>query len=173
MRPIVVGAGPAGLFAALRLAEAGAPAVLLERGAPVHERLQDVRAFWRRAVLDPDSNVVFGEGGAGAFSDGKIYTRRRDGELGYIFRRLVQHGADPEILEEGWAHLGTDRIQRILPALRERLAELGVELRFHSPCAASSWRAAAASACAWTARRSCAAGRCWSRQATAPGTSGA
>ncbi|MCB9796270.1 MAG: FAD-binding protein [Alphaproteobacteria bacterium] len=133
VRPIVVGAGPAGLFAALRLAEAGAPAVLLERGAPVHERLQDVRAFWRRAVLDPDSNVVFGEGGAGAFSDGKIYTRRRDGELGYIFRRLVQHGADPEILEEGWAHLGTDRIQRILPALRERLAELGVELRFHSP----------------------------------------
>ncbi|MCB9741587.1 MAG: hypothetical protein H6741_24790 [Alphaproteobacteria bacterium] len=132
VRPIVVGAGPAGLFAALRLGEAGAPAVLLERGAPVDERLQDVRAFWRRALLNPESNAVFGEGGAGAFSDGKIYTRRRDGELGYIFRRLVQMGADPSILEEGWAHLGTDRIQRILPTLRARLTELGVEVRFHA-----------------------------------------
>ncbi len=132
VRPIIIGAGPAGLFAALRLGEAGAPAVLLERGAPVEERHHDVRAFWRRAVLDTESNVVFGEGGAGAFSDGKIYTRRRDGELGWIFRRLVDHGADPAVLEEGWAHLGTDRIREILPRLRARLVELGVEVRFHA-----------------------------------------
>ena len=131
-RPIVVGAGPAGLFAALRLAEAGAPAVLLERGGPVEERHHDVRRFWRHRELDPESNVVYGEGGAGAFSDGKIYTRRRDGELGWIFRRLVEFGADPEILEEGWAHLGTDRIREILPRLRGRLIELGVEVRFHA-----------------------------------------
>ena len=132
VRPIVVGAGPAGLFAALALAEGGAPVLLLERGAPVEERFQDIRRFWRHAELNPESNVVYGEGGAGAFSDGKIYTRRRDGELGWIFRRLVDFGADPEILEEGWAHLGTDRIQRILPKLRERLVELGVEVRFHA-----------------------------------------
>ena len=132
VRPIVVGAGPAGLFAALRFGEAGIPAVLLERGGPVEERHHAVRAFWRHAELDLDTNVVFGEGGAGAFSDGKIYTRRRDGELGWIFRRLVDFGADPEILEEGWAHLGTDRIRAILPRMRARLIELGVEVRFHA-----------------------------------------
>ena len=131
-RPIVVGAGPAGLFAALRLGEAGAPAILLERGGPVEERHLAVRSFWRQGVLDADTNVVFGEGGAGAFSDGKIYTRRRDGDLGYVFRRLVDMGADPEILEEGWAHLGTDRIRAILPVLRKRLIELGVEVRFNA-----------------------------------------
>ncbi len=132
VRPVVVGAGPAGLFAALRLGEAGAPAILLERGGPVEERHHAVRRFWRHGELDLDTNVVFGEGGAGAFSDGKIYTRRRDGDLGYVFRRLVDMGADPEILEEGWAHLGTDRVRAILPRLRARLQELGVEVRFHA-----------------------------------------
>jgi uncharacterized FAD-dependent dehydrogenase len=130
--PVVVGAGPAGLFAALRLAEAGAPAVLLERGRPVDQRVKSVNRFWRGAPLDPEDNVVFGEGGAGTFSDGKIYTRRRDGELGYIFRRLVDFGADPSILQEAWAHLGTDRVRRILPVLRQRLIELGATVRFEA-----------------------------------------
>jgi len=134
-RPIVIGAGPAGLFAALRLGEAGAPAILLERGEPVQDRHYTVRDFWRHGRLNAESNVVFGEGGAGAFSDGKIYTRRRDGDLGWVFRRLVQMGADPEILAEGWAHLGTDRIREILPRLRDRLTELGVEVRFSTPVA--------------------------------------
>lgn len=132
VRPIVVGAGPAGLFAALRLAEAGAPAVLLERGDGVEQRHYKVRDFWRHRSLDPESNVVFGEGGAGAFSDGKIYTRRRDGDLGWIFRRLVEAGADPEILAEGYAHLGTDKIREIIPRLRHKMQALGVEVRFNS-----------------------------------------
>ena len=129
-RPIVVGAGPAGLFAALRLAEAGAPAVLLERGQPVEGRIPEVNRFWRGQPLDPENNILFGEGGAGTFSDGKIYTRRRDGELGWVFRTLVDAGADPGILQEAWAHLGTDKVRAILPVLRKRLLAGGVEVRF-------------------------------------------
>ncbi len=132
-RPIVIGAGPAGLFAALYLAEAGAPAVLFERGGPIEDRVPAVNNFWRRkADLDPENNVVFGEGGAGTFSDGKIYTRRRDGELGFIFRRLADFGAPDEVLSDAYAHLGTDRIRAILPPFRERLRELGTEIRFHT-----------------------------------------
>ncbi len=131
-RPIVVGAGPAGLFAALRLAEAGAPAILLERGQPVEGRIPEVNRFWRGQPLDPENNILFGEGGAGTFSDGKIYTRRRDGELGWVFRTLVDAGADPGILQEAWAHLGTDKVRAILPVLRKRLLASGVEVRFGS-----------------------------------------
>lgn len=131
-RPIIVGAGPAGLFCALRLAEAGAPAVLIERGGPVEERIPKVNSFWRGGPLDEECNVVFGEGGAGTFSDGKIYTRRRDGELGWVFRRLVDAGADPGILQESWAHLGTDKVRAILPELRRQLLAAGVEVRFNT-----------------------------------------
>ncbi len=133
VRPIVVGAGPAGLFAALYLAESGAPVTLLERGSPVEQRTGEVNGFWRgQRELDGESNLVFGEGGAGTFSDGKIYTRRRDGELGYIFRKLVDFGADPAVLQESWAHLGTDRIRGLLPPLRAALRDLGVTVRFRS-----------------------------------------
>lgn len=131
-RPIIVGAGPAGMFCALRLAEAGAPAILLERGGPVDERVQKVNGFWRGGDLDGENNIVFGEGGAGTFSDGKIYTRRRDGELGWVFRRLVEAGADPGILQESWAHLGTDKVRAILPELRRQMIAAGVEVRFHT-----------------------------------------
>lgn len=131
MHPIVVGAGPAGLFAALYLAEAGASVTLVERGQPVDQRVKVVNRFWRgKSPLNKESNLVYGEGGAGTFSDGKIYTRRRDGELGYIFRRLVDFGASPDIMHEAWAHLGTDRVRKILPVFRKRLEELGVEIHF-------------------------------------------
>lgn len=130
-RVIVVGAGPAGLFAALWLAEAGVPVLLLERGEEVGARVATVNAQWRRSrPIDPESNVVFGEGGAGTFSDGKIYTRRRDHEIGYVLRRFVDFGARADILEEGWAHLGTDKVRGVLPVFRARLAELGCEVRF-------------------------------------------
>ncbi|MDP2315886.1 MAG: hypothetical protein Q8P41_23520 [Pseudomonadota bacterium] len=129
-RPIVVGAGPAGIFAALRLGEAGAPAILLERGGAVDARVAAVNGYWRGKPLDPENNILFGEGGAGTFSDGKIYTRRRDGELGYVFKKLVEAGADPSILQEAWAHLGTDKVRAILPALRQRMIDSGVEVRF-------------------------------------------
>ena len=132
VRPLIVGAGPAGLFAALRLAEAGAPGVLIERGGAVESRVPSVNAFWRGRPLDPESNVVYGEGGAGTFSDGKIYTRRRDGELGYIFHRLVAFGADRTALQEAWAHLGTDKVRAMLPRIRSRLQSLGVEVRFNT-----------------------------------------
>lgn len=133
VRAIVVGTGPAGLFAALYLAEAGAHVRVFERGGPVEERVQVVNANWRnQAPLDPENNLVFGEGGAGTFSDGKIYTRRRDGELGYIFTKLAEFGADPEILRESWAHLGTDKIRALLPPFRRRLLELGAEVHFHA-----------------------------------------
>lgn len=132
-RPIVVGAGPAGLFAALHLAECGARVLLVDRGGPVEQRVPAVNKHWqRKAALDAENNLLFGEGGAGTFSDGKIYTRRRDGELGYLFRRLVEFGADPAILNESYAHLGTDKVRAILPVFRARLQELGVEIRFHT-----------------------------------------
>lgn len=129
-KTIVIGAGPAGMFGALRFAEGGSSVLLLERGGAVEDRHYHVRDFWRHRKLNPESNVVYGEGGAGAFSDGKIYTRKRDGELGWVFRRLVDFGADPEILEEGWAHLGTDKIRQILPKLRERILELNGSVHF-------------------------------------------
>lgn len=133
VRPIVVGAGPAGLFCALYLAEAGAEVTLIERGGATKERIKAVNGHWRGKLgLDEDNNIVFGEGGAGTFSDGKIYTRRRDGELGYVFRRLVDFGADKSIMSEAWAHLGTDRVRQILPVFRARLEALGVEIRYHT-----------------------------------------
>lgn len=131
-RPIVVGAGPAGIFAALRLVEAGAPVLLLERGDAVEQRVGVVNGFWRGGALDAESNLLFGEGGAGTFSDGKVYTRRRDGDLGWIFRHLVDAGADASVLEESWAHLGTDKIRKILPVLRQKLIAGGAEVRFRA-----------------------------------------
>ncbi len=129
-RPVVVGAGPAGLFAAMRLAEAGAHPILVERGEAVERRRSQVARFWSRAELEPESNVVYGEGGAGTFSDGKLHTRLKDGRVGYVLSRLVRAGADPEIVVDAHPHVGTDRLRAVLVRFREQLLELGAELRF-------------------------------------------
>lgn len=130
--PVVVGAGPAGLFAALVLAEAGQRPVLLERGRPVEARRADVERFWSTGELDPASNVQFGEGGAGAFSDGKLNTGTKDPRHHFILERLVSCGAPPDILIDAKPHVGTDYLYQVLQNLRRELTALGADIRFET-----------------------------------------
>jgi len=127
---VIAGMGPAGLFAALRLAEYGLRATIVERGRPVEQRVQDVQSFWDRGVLNPESNVQFGEGGAGTFSDGKLTTRIRDENLGYILENLVRFGAPREILCLAKPHIGTDKLRRVVSGIRAELLERGFTIRF-------------------------------------------
>jgi len=129
-RPVIIGFGPCGIFAALILAEAGLAPVVLERGRPVQERTADVRRFWEEGILDPESNVQFGEGGAGTFSDGKLTTGIRDVRIRKVLQEFVQAGADPEILYQQRPHIGTDRLREIIPKIRGRIEALGGEVRF-------------------------------------------
>ena len=128
--PIVVGAGPAGLFAALVLARCGARPIVLERGRPVEQRQADVERFWSGGALDTESNVQFGEGGAGAFSDGKLNTGTRDVRHRFIMETLVRCGAPESILADAKPHVGTDMLHIALRSLRRELAEAGADIRF-------------------------------------------
>ena len=132
--PVIVGTGPAGLFCGLALARAGYRPVLLERGEAVDARTSRVNRFWREGVLDPDSNVQFGEGGAGTFSDGKLNTLVKDtyGRNQAVLRIFVEFGADPSILYVSKPHIGTDVLSRIVKAIREEILRLGGEVRFES-----------------------------------------
>jgi uncharacterized FAD-dependent dehydrogenase len=131
-RPVVVvGAGPAGLFAALRLIAGGLRPVVLERGKPVRARRVDVARLCREGVVHPDSNYCFGEGGAGTFSDGKLYTRStKRGEVGRILSILHAHGAPGEILVDAHPHIGTNRLPRVVEALRDTIVAHGGEVHF-------------------------------------------
>jgi len=130
-RPVtVVGTGPAGLFAALALAEAGAAVTVLEQGAPLARRVAAVGALWREGTLSADANVQFGEGGAGTFSDGKLVTRVRDPRVRAVLEEMVRRGAPASILEEAHPHVGTDGIRQVVAALREHLESLGAQFRF-------------------------------------------
>ena len=133
-RPVVVGCGPAGLFCAYFLAEYGYQPVLLEQGAPVEERQKDVEEFWKTGVLKPDSNVQFGEGGAGTFSDGKLNTLIKDkyGRNMEVLKTFVKHGADPAILYQAKPHIGTDVLSKVVKSMREEILRMGGEVRFHS-----------------------------------------
>ena len=128
--PVVVGAGPGGLFCALALARCGARPILLERGWNVERRREDVERFWQTGELNPQSNVQFGEGGAGAFSDGKLNTGTRDPRHRFILETLVAHGAPECILYDAKPHVGTDYLRRVLAGLRRELTELGCDIRF-------------------------------------------
>lgn len=129
---VIVGLGPAGLFCALRLAAHGLTPTILERGKPVEERIRDVAAFWREGRLDTESNVQFGEGGAGTFSDGKLTCRLRDPNTGWVLEQLVKFGAPPEIRYQAKPHVGTDRLRKVVAAARHELLAAGCAIRFSS-----------------------------------------
>lgn len=133
-RPLVVGAGPCGLFAGLILAQMGFRPIILDRGKMVRERTQDTWKLWRKSVLDPESNVQFGEGGAGTFSDGKLYSQIRDPRhLGRkVLTEFVKAEAPPEILTEAHPHIGTFRLVKMVENIRATIEALGGEYRFQS-----------------------------------------
>jgi uncharacterized FAD-dependent dehydrogenase len=131
-RPVVIGAGPCGLFAGLILAQMGLRPIIVDRGKVVRERTRDTWGLWRRAVLNPESNVQFGEGGAGTFSDGKLYSQIKDPRhLGRkVLTEFVKAGAPPEILTEAHPHIGTFRLVTMVEAMRRTIEALGGEYRW-------------------------------------------
>ena len=133
-RPVVIGAGPCGLFAGLILAQMGFRPIILDRGKVVRERTKDTWGLWRRSKLNPESNVQFGEGGAGTFSDGKLYSQIKDPRhLGRkVLTEFVKAGAPPEILTEAKPHIGTFRLVTMVESLRATIESLGGEYRFQS-----------------------------------------
>ncbi|MEP7222879.1 MAG: NAD(P)/FAD-dependent oxidoreductase [Novosphingobium sp.] len=133
-RPVVIGAGPCGLFAGLILAQMGFRPIILDRGKVVRERTKDTWGLWRRSVLNPESNAQFGEGGAGTFSDGKLYSRTKDrsNRDRKVLTEFVKAGAPAEILTEAHPHIGTFRLVTMVESIRESIEALGGEYRFSS-----------------------------------------
>lgn len=130
-RVIIVGAGPAGLFAALRLIELGLKPIILERGKDVQTRRRDLAAINKDHIVNPDSNYCFGEGGAGTYSDGKLYTRsKKRGDIRRILEAMVKHGAKEEILYDAHPHIGTNKLPKLVAALRDTVVKVGGEVLF-------------------------------------------
>jgi hypothetical protein len=132
LRPVVIGFGPCGIFAALTLAQMGLKPIVLERGKPVRERTQDTWGLWRKKILNPESNVQFGEGGAGTFSDGKLWSQVKDPKFHgrKVLREFVKSGAPEEILYVSKPHIGTFRLVGVVEKMRKEIIELGGEVRF-------------------------------------------
>lgn len=141
-RPIIIGTGPAGLFCGLLLSRMGYRPILLERGASVEERIRQVNRYWSGGRLDPDSNVQFGEGGAGTFSDGKLNTLVHDplNRNRFVLQTFVEHGAPGEILYHNKPHIGTDVLSDVVRNMRSSIQEHGGEIRFHSRMESISYR---------------------------------
>ncbi len=131
-RPVIVGSGPSGLFAALVMAKAGLQPILIERGKNVDERAKDVELFFTKGKLNTKSNIQFGEGGAGTFSDGKLYTLINDPRKKFIFESFISAGAPSEIRTDAHPHIGTDRIREAVKNIREEIISLGGEVRFET-----------------------------------------
>lgn len=130
---IIVGSGPAGLFAALRLIELGIKPLVIERGKDVRERRRDLRNVQQFSIVNPDSNYCFGEGGAGTYSDGKLYTRStKRGDVKKVISILVQHGADEDILVDSHPHIGSNKLPKIVASLRDTIIRCGGEVHFNS-----------------------------------------
>lgn len=128
---IIIGAGPAGLFAAYRCLERGLKPIILERGKSVQERRRDLAKINREGIVNPESNYCFGEGGAGTYSDGKLYTRSdKRGDVHKVLSIFVKHGADEDILVNARPHIGTNKLPHIIQDMRERILEMGGEVRF-------------------------------------------
>ncbi|MBL4699626.1 MAG: hypothetical protein JKX85_00065, partial [Phycisphaeraceae bacterium] len=134
VRPVIIGTGPCGLFAGLLLAQMGFAPIILERGKSVRQRAVDTFGFWRGDKLDPESNVQFGEGGAGTFSDGKLYTQIKDPKHHgrKVLEEFIKAGAPPEILYLSKPHIGTYRLVSVVEKLRATIESLGGEIRFQS-----------------------------------------
>ncbi len=132
LRPVVVGFGPAGMFASLMLAKAGLKPLVVERGQTVDERTASVKGFWSERKLNPNSNVQFGEGGAGTFSDGKLTTGIKDSRVREVFIELCENGAPEEIMYSAKPHIGTDRLAGVVKNIRKRVQELGGEILFET-----------------------------------------
>ncbi|MFZ3101215.1 MAG: FAD-dependent oxidoreductase [Desulfitobacteriaceae bacterium] len=131
-RPVVVGSGPAGYFAALTLAREGFRPLVIERGEAIEERTGKVQDFWKTGNFDPESNVAFGEGGAGTFSDGKLTTRIQDRRIGSVLETFVRHGAPEQILFQAKPHVGTDILKSVVKKIRREIESLGGEIWFRS-----------------------------------------
>lgn len=128
----IIGFGPAGIYAALQCLELGIKPIVIERGKPVEERLKDIATIHKKQLINPDSNYCFGEGGAGTYSDGKLYTRStKRGDVKKVLDVLIQHGAAPHIGYEAHPHIGTNKLPRIIAALRQTIIDAGGEVRFH------------------------------------------
>ena len=129
-RIVIVGTGPAGLFAALRCTDLGMPCTIIDRGGRLDRRHKRARLLRSERELDAESNLCFGEGGAGTYSDGKLYTRKKSPWVREVYRRLVEFGASPDILVDAHPHVGTNRLIPLMAKMREHLIARGCELRF-------------------------------------------